>query len=185
MRRAIMTTYYQNELVSKTVIANFFARILKWIKITKTAKRTKTRFETHRRSNANDDIYVIFFNLFRRYIAMMKNFVNNIRAIVDTRSFRLRNAINNCLKWIDFFCVCKHKVKKIIFWFLWKRWKWKLRRRQIECWWKQFFWWCEWKWEWDCFCEEFAEKKNAMTKIVDEKSKKSKSKNDWNEFFNF
>ena len=80
-----MTTHYQNEFVSKTVIADFFVRIRKWIKITKIAKRTKTRFETHRRSDANDDTYVIFFNLFRRHIAIMKNFVNSIRTIVDTR----------------------------------------------------------------------------------------------------
>ena len=142
-----MTTHYQNAFVSKTVIADFFARIRQWIKITKTAMRIKTRFETHRRFNANNDIHVIFFNLFRRHITMIKNFVNNIRTIVNTRFSRLRNAIDNYLKWIDFFLVFENKVEEIIFWFRWKRRKWKFRRRQIECEWKQFLWWCEWKWE--------------------------------------
>ena len=49
-----------------------------------------------------------FLNLFRRHIAIMKNFVNSIRIIVDTRFFWLRNAIDNCLKWIDFFRVNCH-----------------------------------------------------------------------------
>ena len=120
-RRAIMTNYYQNEFVSKIVIADFFVRIRQWIKTTKIEKRTKTRFETHRRSNANDDIHVIFFNLFRRHIAIMKNFVNSIRIIVDTRFSWMRNAMNKWLKWIDFFRVCKHQIEKIIFWFRKKR----------------------------------------------------------------
>lgn len=53
------------------------------------------RFETHRRlETENDDVQIIFLNLFRDFCRIMKNLVDSIRAIVDSHPVRLCNAID-------------------------------------------------------------------------------------------
>ena len=74
----------------------------------------RVQFETHRRSNVDNDINVIFLNFFRQHISVMKNLIDNIRVIVNTLFLRLRNVINDYLKRIDFFCVCEKRVRKIV-----------------------------------------------------------------------